>query len=107
MSVVKVPAVLRASVGGAREIPATGGTIGEVLDALAASYPGLRDQLFTPDGDLNRFVNVYLNGQDVRYLDGRGTPVGERDEVRLLPAMAGGAAIDGAGPDAAADGGPG
>ena len=51
----------------------------------------MRDQLFTEDGELSRFVNVYLNGQDVRYLDGRGTAVAESDEVRLLPAMAGGA----------------
>ena len=91
MSTVRFPAVLRASVGGAREVEATGATIGEVLDGLVAAYPVLRDQLLTSDGDLNRFVNVYLNGQDVRYLDGRGTPVGATDEVRLLPAMAGGA----------------
>ncbi len=52
--------------------------------------PGLGGQLLTPDGELNRFVNVYVNGQDVRYLEGLATPVGERDEVRLLPAMAGG-----------------
>jgi len=90
VSTVKFPAVLRANVGGAREVDATGGTIGEVLDDLVARFPVLREQLFTEDGELNRFVNVYLNGQDVRYLDGRGTPVGDRDEVRLLPAMAGG-----------------
>jgi molybdopterin synthase sulfur carrier subunit len=90
MSVVKFPAVLRANVGGAREVDATGATIGEVLDSLVGSYPSLRDQLFTEDGELNRFVNVYVNGQDVRYLDGRATPVADRDEVRLLPAMAGG-----------------
>jgi sulfur-carrier protein len=91
VSTVKVPAVLRASVGGAREVETAGSTIGEVLDALAVAYPGLRDQLFTPDGELNRFVNVYVNGQDVRYLDGRATAVADADEVRLLPAMAGGA----------------
>lgn len=90
MSTVKVPAVLRATVGGAREVETPGSTVGEVLDALVGSYPALRDQLLTPDGDLNRFVNVYLNGQDVRYLDGRGTAVGAADEIRLLPAMAGG-----------------
>jgi molybdopterin synthase sulfur carrier subunit len=90
MSTVKFPAVLRANVGGAREVEAGGGTIGEVLDALVATYPSLKDQLFTEDGELNRFVNVYLNGQDVRYLEGRGTAVDDRDEVRLLPAMAGG-----------------
>jgi molybdopterin converting factor small subunit len=90
MSVVKVPSVLRANVGGAREVEVTGSTIGEVIDGLITSFPALRDQLLTPEGDLNRFVNVYLDGQDVRYLQGRETPVGERDEVRLLPAMAGG-----------------
>ena len=90
MSTVKFPAVLRANVGGAREVDATGSTIGEVLDQLVGTFPSLRDQLFTEDGELNRFVNVYLNGQDVRYLDGRSTAVDDRDEVRLLPAMAGG-----------------
>jgi molybdopterin synthase sulfur carrier subunit len=90
MSVVKVPSVLRANVGGAREVEVAGGTIGEIIEGLVATYPALRDQLLTPDGELNRFVNVYLDGQDVRYLKGRETPVTERDEVRLLPAMAGG-----------------
>jgi molybdopterin synthase sulfur carrier subunit len=90
LSTVKFPAVLRANVGGAREVEADGHTIGEVLEGLAATYPSLKDQLFTDDGELNRFVNVYVNGQDVRYLDGTATPVADRDEVRLLPAMAGG-----------------
>jgi MoaD family protein len=90
VSTVKFPAVLRANVGGAREVDAAGATIGEVLDGLVGTYPSLRDQLFTEDGELNRFVNVYVNGQDVRYLDGTATPVDDRDEVRLLPAMAGG-----------------
>jgi molybdopterin synthase sulfur carrier subunit len=90
LSTVKFPAVLRANVGGAREVDATGETIGDVLEGLVATYPSLKDQLFTEDGELNRFVNVYLNGQDVRYLDGRATVVADRDEVRLLPAMAGG-----------------
>jgi len=90
VSTVKFPAVLRANVGGAREVDATGSTIGEVLDQLVGTFPSLRDQLFTEDGELNRFVNVYVNGQDVRYLDGTATPVADRDEVRLLPAMAGG-----------------
>ena len=90
MSTVKFPAVLRANVGGAREVETDGATIGDVLDGLVATYPSLKDQLFTEDGELNRFVNVYLNGQDVRYLDGQATAVDDRDEVRLLPAMAGG-----------------
>jgi sulfur-carrier protein len=90
LSTVKVPAVLRANVGGAREVEAAGATIGEVLETLAAAYPALGDQLLTGEGELNRFVNVYLNGQDVRYLSGPATPVGVADEIRLLPAMAGG-----------------
>ena len=90
MSVVRIPAVLRPSVGGAREIELPGTSVGEVVRELVARHPGLGGQVLTPDGALNRFVNVYLNGEDVRYLSGLETPVGETDEVRLLPAMAGG-----------------
>ena len=63
-----------------------------VLDGLVATYPGLREQLLTPDGGLNRFVNVYLNDEDIRYLAELKTPTGERDTIVILPAMAGGAA---------------
>ena len=90
MSTVKLPTVLRPSAGGAREIEIEGATIGEVVTSLVERHPTLKQQLLTEEGDLNRFVNVYVNGQDVRYLAGLETPVGERDEVRLLPAMAGG-----------------
>jgi MoaD family protein len=90
VSTVKIPTVLRPQVGGNKEVELGGATVGEVVDALTAQYPGLKSQLLTADGELNRFVNVYVNGQDVRYLDGLATAVAERDEVRLLPAMAGG-----------------
>jgi len=90
MSTVFIPAVLRASVGGVKSLQLDGDTIRAVVDALIAQHPSLGSQLLTDDGDLNRFVNVYLNGQDVRYLAGLDTPVGPADEVRLLPAMAGG-----------------
>ena len=90
MSVVKIPTVLRPQVGGNKEVELGGATVGELVEALTAAYPSLRSQLLTETGELNRFVNVYVNGQDVRYLDGLGTAVAERDEVRLLPAMAGG-----------------
>jgi len=90
VSTVRIPAVLRPSVGGVRELELPGSSIGEVVRELVARHPGLGGQLLAPDGALNRYVNVYLNGQDVRYLEGLDTPVGERDEVRLLPAMAGG-----------------
>ena len=91
MSVVKIPTVLRPQVGGNKEVELSGATVGAVVEALTAAYPGLKSQLLTAEGELNRFVNVYVNGQDVRYLDGLATAVAERDEVRLLPAMAGGA----------------
>ena len=90
MSTVKLPSVLRAQANGERSIDVEGSTIGEAVTALVGQHPALREQLLTPDGDLHRFVNVYLNGRDVRYLAGLHTPVGERDEIRLLPAIAGG-----------------
>lgn len=90
MSTVFIPAVLRPSVGGVKSLDLPGTTVGGLVTALIEQHPGLGGQLLTPDGDLNRFVNVYVNGQDVRYLDGLATPVADRDEVRLLPAMAGG-----------------
>ncbi len=90
MSTVFIPAVLRPNVGGVKSLPVDGGSIREVVDALVAQHPALGSQLLTTDGDLNRFVNVYVNGQDVRYLAGLDTPVAPADEVRLLPAMAGG-----------------
>jgi sulfur-carrier protein len=90
VSTVWIPTVLRPQVGGQKQLDLGGGSVGEVVTALVDQYPSLRGQLLTDDGELNRFVNVYVNGQDVRYLEGLQTPVGERDEVRLLPAMAGG-----------------
>ena len=90
MSAVWIPQVLRSAVGGQKQVELDGATIRELVDALVAKYPSLRQQLLDEQGDLNRFVNVYVNGQDVRYLDGLETPVTDRDEVRLLPAMAGG-----------------
>ena len=90
MSTVFIPAVLRANVGGVKSLQLDGDSIRAVVDALVAQHPSLGSQLLTDDGDLNRFVNVYINGQDVRYLEGLDTPVSPADEVRLLPAMAGG-----------------
>lgn len=90
MSTVRIPPVLRGAVGGAKQVEVSGATVGEVLDALVTAHPGLRSQLFGPDGQLNRFVNIYLNDTDVRHLDDVATPVGERDTIVILPAMAGG-----------------
>jgi len=88
---VRVPPVLRVHVDGQKEVDASGGTVGELLRDLVGRHPGLGEQLLTPEGSLHRFVNVYLDGQDVRYLDGLETPVGDRGSLIILPAMAGGA----------------
>ena len=90
MSTVFIPTVLRPNVGGAKRLDLDGDTIRGVVDELVTRHPGIKQQLLTDQGDLNRFVNVYVNGQDVRYLQGLDTPVTSSDEVRLLPAMAGG-----------------
>ncbi|MBA2637182.1 MAG: MoaD/ThiS family protein [Solirubrobacterales bacterium] len=90
MATVKIPPVLRASTGGEKLIDAGGANIGDVLRALAERHPATQTQLFGANGDLNRYVNVYLNDEDVRVLEGLGTSVGERDVVTILPAMAGG-----------------
>ena len=90
MTTVRIPPVLRAQVGDAKQVQASGDTVGEVIGQLVAQHPSLREQLFTDDGQLNRFVNVYLNGQDVRYLRELDTPVEVQDTLVLLPAMAGG-----------------
>jgi molybdopterin synthase sulfur carrier subunit len=90
MATIKIPPVLRPTVGGEREVSADGSNVGEVLRSLAGAHPETQDQLFGSDGDLNRYVNVYLNDEDVRVLDGLDTSVGEGDVLVILPAMAGG-----------------
>ena len=91
MATVRIPPVLRPSTGGEREVDASGDNVGDVLHALAERHPATQTQLFSDGGDLNRYVNVYLNDEDVRVLEGLETPVGERDVLVILPAMAGGA----------------
>jgi sulfur-carrier protein len=90
VSTVKIPPVLRSSVGGAKEVEADGGNVGDVLRTLASQYPATEAQLFSEDGGLNRYVNVYLNDEDVRVLEGLDTQVSPADTIVILPAMAGG-----------------
>jgi sulfur-carrier protein len=90
MPTVKIPPVLRPETGGDSEVSADGGTVGDVLRALADAHPGTRPQLFADGGALNRYVNVYLNDEDVRYLGKLETPVKDGDQVSILPAVAGG-----------------
>jgi sulfur-carrier protein len=89
LSRVRIPPTLRAEVAGAREIEASGGTVRELLDDLLGRFPSLRGQLLE-DEELAPFVNVYVEGEDVRTRDGLETPVDDGSTVILLPAMAGG-----------------
>jgi sulfur-carrier protein len=89
MSRIRIPPMLRGEVGGAREVPAEGSTVRELLFDLMARFPGLRPQL-VEDGDIAPYVNVYVEGEDVRTLDGLDTAVDHGSSVILLPAMAGG-----------------
>ena len=87
---MKIPTQLRAVTSGDAEAEVDrAGTVGEVLDGLYERYEGLRDRI-AEDGDLRRFVNVYVGGEDIRFLDGLDTPVEDGDEVTILPAVAGG-----------------
>jgi molybdopterin converting factor small subunit len=88
---VNLPTVLRPHAGGERTVAVDGSTVGEALTALVAQYPGMSGQVIDDGGSLHKFVNVYLNDDDVRYLSGVDTPVGDTDELSILPAVAGGA----------------
>ena len=88
---VRVPNLLRAHTDGAATVSADGATVGEVFQALVAQYPGLSNQLVDEAGDLHRFVNVYVDDDDIRYLDKLDTKVGDGSTISILPAVAGGA----------------
>jgi molybdopterin synthase sulfur carrier subunit len=91
MATVRIPPVLRPKTGGQSEVEAGGATVGAVLRTLTGEHPDTEGQLFGAEGELNRYVNVYLNDEDVRVLDGLDTGVKDGDTVVILPAMAGGA----------------
>jgi molybdopterin synthase sulfur carrier subunit len=87
---IKLPTQLRAAAGGAATVAVEGETVGAALEALYAEHPDLRDSLSDGDGGLRRFVNVYVDGEDVRFGDGLGTLVKDGGELQILPAVAGG-----------------
>jgi molybdopterin synthase sulfur carrier subunit len=87
---IKLPTVLRAQADGQSSVSVEGATIGEVFTALVARYPGLRGNLLDDAGGLHKFVNVYKDDDDIRYLDGLDTKVADGDEISILPAVAGG-----------------
>jgi molybdopterin converting factor small subunit len=88
--VVKIPTQLRSAAGGEAETKVDGATVKEVLDGLYARHDELRTRMSAEDGSLRRFVNVYLAGEDIRFLDGLQTPVADGAELTILPAVAGG-----------------
>jgi sulfur-carrier protein len=89
MAVVRIPTPLRPHAGGLDRIEAAGATVGEILDHLTAQHPALRDRLFKGE-DLQDYVRVYVNNEDIRYLEDLATPVGPNDDVSIIPAIAGG-----------------
>jgi len=90
MATVKLPTQLRDAAGGAASAEASGATVGEVLEALYSEHGELRERISDGDGGLRRFVNVYVDGEDIRFTDGLETPVADGHEVQILPAVAGG-----------------
>ncbi len=87
---VRIPTPLRKLTGGADEVAIEGANIGEVIENLEAAHPGLKERLCDEAGEIRRFVNVYVNDEDVRFMDGRGTALKDGDEVSIVPAIAGG-----------------
>jgi molybdopterin synthase sulfur carrier subunit len=88
---VRIPTILRSFTGGAKAVEGSGETVGALLTNLDTAYPGLRGRLITDDGGLHRFVNVYVNDEDVRFLGSLDAPLADGDTLTILPAVAGGA----------------
>jgi molybdopterin synthase sulfur carrier subunit len=90
MPSVLIPTPLRKLTAELETVSAAGATIGEILDNLDAAYPGLKERLCDDAGNVRRFVNIYVNGEDIRFLEEKATPVKEADEISIVPAIAGG-----------------
>ncbi len=88
---VRIPTPLRPMTGGKGEIEITGNSVGDMIEQLNTSHPGLKDRLCDEHGEVRRFINIYVNEEDIRFLTGKDTPLKEGDEVSIIPAIAGGA----------------
>lgn len=88
---VRVPVLLRSLTAGKSEVSVEGSTVKEVLANLEAQYPGMRERFYDEEGRLRRFINIYVNSEDIRFLSGEDTPVKDGDELSIVPAIAGGA----------------
>lgn len=87
---VRIPTPLRSITKGSAEVQAKGGTVGDIVDDLERQFPGLRERLVDESGELRRFINIYVNEEDIRFLDGKKTALKEGDSVSVVPAIAGG-----------------
>jgi molybdopterin synthase sulfur carrier subunit len=90
MATVLIPVPLRGLTGGADEVDATGATVAEVIERLEQAHAGIKSKLCTNDGAVRPFVNIYVNNQDIRFMQSLNTPIGDRDELSIMPAIAGG-----------------
>jgi molybdopterin synthase sulfur carrier subunit len=90
MATVRIPTPLRKLTKGAEEVPASGKNIGELIADLEKNYPGIKERICSEDGAVRRFVNIFVKDEDIRFLQNLETPVGESDEVSIVPAIAGG-----------------
>ena len=88
---VRVPTPLRPMTGGKSEVEIEGQTVGQLIENLGAAHPGLKERLYDEKGEVRRFINIYVNEEDIRFLTGTDTPLKDGDEVSIIPAIAGGA----------------
>ena len=87
---VRVPTPLRPMTGGKSEVEMEGQTVAQLIENLGAAHPGLKERLYDEKGDVRRFINIYVNEEDIRFLTGTDTPLKDGDEVSIIPAIAGG-----------------
>ena len=87
---VRIPSLLQSFVGGSKSVTVEGQTVGQLLDSLDSLYPGFRRRVLDEGGKLHQFVNVFVNDEDIRFMEDLGTPVGDGDTISILPAVAGG-----------------
>ena len=88
---VRIPTPLRPMTGGKNEVEVAGNSVGEILENLATAHPGIKERICDEQGEVRRFINIYVNEEDIRFLTGKETPLKEGDEMSIIPAIAGGA----------------
>ena len=93
MATVRIPTPLRRLTGNQAKVQVAGDTVTDLVNKLDTAYPGMKDRLVDETGDIKRFINIFVNGDEIRTLQGAATPLNDADEVSIIPAMAGGTAL--------------